>query len=509
MDPRLSLPCDVLIVVLQFVDDNKTFMAAVLSNRAWHRSFMDHPMIIPRCVLGNALGGDEVIFPALRTLRITGIMRHYSFYVPAHVANFIEDIKAFREDRLHPPTREEFQLCFGRARLCKQLEVFFSRARKDRLTRDSSRLSSEESTRFNAALHRIWCISAFTDPKSVVHMHCLAESTRVPLFFDEYTAQQMYDIICVVEWMEESVLESLMPDVSPPSDGCRLQCVFGGPGNLLKAYQNPNELYQHLPIIDRRFIPSDSWMQDLLRVFQKHKLLSPTETQLRIPPEIRWACKARPGVRLWNSDNWAYMPRKLRLETLLNWLDGLKHNYYERRLFLQRLGVADPTPKQTQDLERNRKYKKIAVALSPDPTLTVERIMSELCDLSHIVGKDEAKHLKNGKFGGITSKTLLCERCLCEMVASRLWLWWRQVKVAALPAEGAKPDCSLGFECELQKNVPDHAYKYNHACLKRLHSAGLRAEYAKLLKQDRKRGKKGRKKGGKHTSASASGEAGG
>ncbi|KZV78373.1 hypothetical protein EXIGLDRAFT_847600 [Exidia glandulosa HHB12029] len=220
----------------------------------------------------------------------------------------------------------------------------------------------------------------------------------------------------------------------------------------------------------------DAWKEDLLLVFKAHQLLSPAETQIRIPHKLKpivvlaeepdlqcWnpTCGAEPGLRLWDATNWCYGPRWLRLDTLLNSLPGfLDRNCYERRLFFQLIGATDARPRDNL----GRKYLKIIEAVDVVPEMTVGRVLQELCDLPVLIQDEEySLLLENDDFSGLTTNDLLCANCLQKMIKARLGLWWRYMKEKYAPQEHEKASCRYGFQCRLQPWKPRHAARCNHA----------------------------------------------
>ncbi|KZV94402.1 hypothetical protein EXIGLDRAFT_737032 [Exidia glandulosa HHB12029] len=259
----------------------------------------------------------------------------------------------------------------------------------------------------------------------------------------------------------------------------RLVCLCLGPATVLKAYLEPRKARAYLRCNDIwRFQNYDAWKEDLLTVFKEHQLLSPKEEEIKIPYEMKpivvipevlalkcWTpkCEAHSGVRLWNEYNWNHAPRKLRLETLVDWLQGpLSRNKHERPLFLHLLGTPDERPHDSATFSRRKQRTPIKDILNTVPDMTLERVLHSLCGLPAIVADDKLQaYLQQDKFLGVTSKDLLCETCLDKMIHARLWVWWVTVKKQAAPKERGKYDCWFGSDCRLQTYKPDHAYRYN------------------------------------------------
>ncbi|KZV88578.1 hypothetical protein EXIGLDRAFT_772548 [Exidia glandulosa HHB12029] len=479
-----DLPLEMLDEILMAIDDPEALTTAVLSYRRFYNIYKARKDVIKRRVLRNALGGDDVIASSLRTIRIETIMPNYSPVDPTDRARFLQDIEPLGEDKRNTPTASEFAICVERARLFQQLEVLYSRSEKDRRTDKTSLLSFEESDRFRTALHRLWLLGLYIRSTSVVQMLCMTAATRIPLFYDGYTAQDVYDIQCVLDWLDDLVFGCLPVETTCDwREPLRLPCLCLGPATVLKAYLEPRKARAYMRCNDIwRFGSYDAWKEDLLTVFQEHQLLSPKEEEVKIPYEMKpivvlsevlalkcWTpkCEAQSGVRLWNEYNWNHAPRKLRLETLVDWLQGpLCRNKHERPLFLHYLGTPDERPHDSANFSRRKQRTPIKDILDTVPNMTLERVLHSLCDLPAIVEDDKLQeYLKQDKFSGVTSKDLLCETCLDKMIHARLWVWWVTVKKQAAPEERGKNDCWFGSDCRLQTYKADHAYRYNHACL--------------------------------------------
>ncbi|KZV93054.1 hypothetical protein EXIGLDRAFT_749316 [Exidia glandulosa HHB12029] len=481
-----DLPLEMLEEILIAIDELATLKVAVLSYRPFYNIYKGRKHVIHPRVLRNSLGGDDVIASYLRTIYIETFLHNYSQRNPAyraHPAQFIQDIQLLREDTTNTPTASEYAICVKRTRVFQQLEVLYSRSEKDRLTDKTSRLSPGESKRFRTALHRLWLLGLYTRSDSVVQTLCMTAATRVPLFYDGYTAQDVYDIHCVLDWLEELVIQCLPVELRNEFHvPLRLICLSVGPLTVLKAYLEPRKARARLQNSDTwRRNSHDAWKEDLLPVFKAHRLLSLTENVVKIPREIKpivvlpdvsnlqcWlpTCGAQSGVRFWNEYNWNYAPRKLRLETLGGWLKGpFDTNKRERSLLQHFLGAPDEHPRGSAARRKHRTL--IEDALEPAPDMTLERVLHALCDLPAIVQHFPLQlqtHLQQCQFYGVTSKDLLCETCLYDMIDARLWVWWVAVNNEAAQENGDSEDCWYGFDCRLQDLKPDHAYRYRHAC---------------------------------------------
>ncbi|KZW01698.1 hypothetical protein EXIGLDRAFT_47936 [Exidia glandulosa HHB12029] len=472
-----DLPLQMLDEILMAIDDPAALTAAVLSYRRFYNIFKARKDVIKRRVLRNALGGDDVIASSLRTVRIETILPNYNQYNPVDRARFLWDIQPLKEDKTNTPTASEYAICVERARLFQQLEVLYSRSMKDRRTDKTSRLSFEESDRFRAALHRLWLLCLYTGSTSVVQVLCMRAATRLPLFYDGYTAQDVYDLHCVLDWLGELVIGCLpVETTSEFREPFRLICLCAGPAKILAAYLEPDRLHDHLRNIDAsRFRSDDGWKDDLIPVFKSHQLLSPAETEVQIPSEMKpivvlteepdvkcWnpTCGAQPGVQLWDATNWGYGPRWLRLDTLLHSLpDYLRNNCYERHLFLHLLGTTDAGPRP---VDLGRDYLQIIEAYDVVPGMTVARVFQEIFNLPALIRDEKCKELlENDDFGGLTSNDLLCAECLDRMVKARLWLWWSYIKEKYAPQEHEKESCGYGYECRRQLWSLGHAFQCN------------------------------------------------
>ncbi|KZV86010.1 hypothetical protein EXIGLDRAFT_725260 [Exidia glandulosa HHB12029] len=477
-----ELPLQMLDEILMAIDDPAALTAAVLSYRRFYNIFKARKDVIKRRVLRNALGGDDVIASSLRTVRIETILPNYNQYNPVDRARFLRDIQPLKEDKTNTPTASEYAICVERARLFQQLEVLYSRSMKDRRTDKTSRLSFEESDRFRAALHRLSLLGLYTGSTSVVQVLCIRAATRVPLFYDGYSAQDVYDLHCVLDWLEELIIGCLPVEATSEfREPFRLICLCAGPAKILEAYLEPHRLRDHLRNIDAsRLRSDDGWKEDLLPVFKTFQLLSPAATEIQIPYGMKpivvlaeeqdmkcWnpTCGAQPGVQLWDATKWGYPPRWLRLDTLLRSLpDYLRNNCYERHLFCHLLGTTDAGPRTgaLEHVDLGRDDLQNIEAYDVVPGMTVARGLQELCNLPSLIHDEKCKELlEHDDFSGLTSNDLLCAECLERMLKARLWLWWSYVKEKYALQEHEKESCGYGYECSRQLWNLDHASQCN------------------------------------------------
>ncbi|KZV96457.1 hypothetical protein EXIGLDRAFT_765267 [Exidia glandulosa HHB12029] len=435
-----DLPVEMLDEVLMAIDDLAALEGAVLSYRRFYNIYKARQDVIRRRVLRNALGGDDVIAASLRMIYIEAVLRNYPPTHPTnpswHVDHFLVDIKPLKEDKKNTPTASEYGICVERARICQQLEVLYSRSMKDRHTDTASRLSLEESDRFRAAVYRLWLLGMY--PRSKVQSLCTDAATRVQLFYDGYTARDVYDLHCVLDWFKEIVGELL------PVDDTLHHCLCAGPAQILEAYLEPDCLSYHVRSASRFQNQSgDAWKEDLLLVFKAHQLLSPAETTVGTQRAGRsLACGY--GMRQTGAMARGFLDR----------------NCYERRLSFQLIGATDARPRDNL----GRRYLKIISAVDVVPEMTVGRVLQELCDLPALIQDEEYNLLlENDDFSGLTTNDLLCANCLQEMIKARLGLWWRYMKEKYAPQEHEKASCRYSFQCRLQPWKPRHAARCNHA----------------------------------------------
>ncbi|KZV93058.1 hypothetical protein EXIGLDRAFT_55578 [Exidia glandulosa HHB12029] len=290
------------------------------------------------------------------------------------------------------------------------------------------------------------------------------------LFYSSYTAQQLYHQHLVISWMEELVHECQ----SSPGfrshflpDFIRMRVVANGPDWVLRVLKTPQQWKTLTPVVGIVGNDPAGWKSDMQYFFVMTGLppgITPIVAASAEPDLQCWKCTARPGARLWNQENWGYLPLNLRLdESFAHWLPGsLNANRYEQSLLFHYLGIADPNaPRHTDLLAKKRTAVEY---LKPAALMTMPRMMQALCDLdprpqnardadSVPVGPDE--------FGGVTSKSLLCQECLAKMVMARLWVWWQREKDEKSKTELDKGNCWFGYECILQGFKADHASRLN------------------------------------------------
>ncbi|KZV95926.1 hypothetical protein EXIGLDRAFT_747893 [Exidia glandulosa HHB12029] len=481
-----SLPTDIHDRILQFVDGLDTLIAAMLTCKSTYVAYHKHQNFIRLCALFNFIG-PNALDAALRSVKIYKYMPTHHEPEPGQPGRpFVHVVKTdFSEAAMIAQTvsDDEFKLLAHLARVCNELEVLYSRWHKDRLTDRTSLLTASERDNFRCSIYRLWLLSLYTGPTSIVQEHFKTVEQRAELFYNDYTPQEVYNLHSVIDWMHEVVRQCELPD-GRTQNSYHLQCIVAGPETVLNIYTRPDKSRKYLEGITLRRLNAstgDAWRSDLQYVFKKRHLLGPSETEARIPDSIApmvataavpvltcWKCGEHPGARVWNEDNWNYAPLSLRLESLVHWLPGaLKNNTFERPLFLHFLGVPDPMAREQRGHARRKKQDAVKDLVKTIPGLTVSRVLRALCKLppheQDILDVDSLP-LEPDDFEGIKCTDLLCETCLGEMVTSRLWILWLKEKERAAPSEAEKGNCWFGIDCRLQSFKPDHASFYNHAC---------------------------------------------
>ncbi|KZV93072.1 hypothetical protein EXIGLDRAFT_55822 [Exidia glandulosa HHB12029] len=473
MPSLLTLPPEILDAIFMLFDDLATFLAMASSCKRFYDIY-NHPhmFFILRHVLRDALGGKGVLAASLRTLGVEAIIPKYTL---ADADQVLNDVQALKEDKTGMPTTlKEYKIHFHRARVVQQLEVLYSRSRKDRFTRTTSRLTPKESERFRLALHRLWLLGLYTRTTGVVQDLCMNADTRVPLFYSRYSAQDVYDIHDVLDWLDEQVDECLLlKDMRRFPGFYRFKSLFAGPCNVLKACLEPEKAEDHLRC--ELHLSRDAWKDDVRLVFISRALLSTTRMRelqpiIVLPDEpglVCWGCDARPGHRLWNAANWDYPPCSLRPEMVLDLLPGyLKNNCYERTLLAHYLGITDSFGATfLRDDPHWRQTDALAANLLATTTthMNAAQILQAMCDLPFLANAEHRSYLQNSALSGVTNADLLCGRCLIDLVKDRLWVFWLDVKLHATPME-EKQNCPHGYNCTLQAVEPEHAYGLNHVC---------------------------------------------
>ncbi|KZV93060.1 hypothetical protein EXIGLDRAFT_749319 [Exidia glandulosa HHB12029] len=478
------LPVELLDAVLREVDDFDTLLAAALSHKRWYGIYTYYKVSIDRDVLKNNLG-PIVLNSSLRSIRLKVRVPTYQ---PApgqpHLLTFVQNYKEGLMGSISI-TNAEYTALFERARISDQLERVYSRRYKDRLTQRTSRLSPAERERFRLSLHRLWLLSLFAgdtcillDPANNPVFRILA--FRRLLFYDSYTPQEVYDLHRVVAWMQRLVYECQPPE-SANTRFVRMKLIANGPECVLKVFKTPQDWKTVLnPVAGIVGVDPEGWKDDMRSIFAAPVLpqstasaggiprgLSPIVAASAAPGLQCYKCKARPGPRLWNHENWDYLPLNLRLDdTFPDWMAGnLNHNRHERSLLLAYLGITDTTePWRTH---RPPKKDRAVEYLEPVPCMTVPRMMQALCDLDprpQNARDADSVPLGPDEFAGVTSESLLCQACVYKFLKARLWIWWLRTKDEKSKTEFDKSNCWYGHACRLQAFKPVHAARYNHAC---------------------------------------------
>ncbi|KZV93061.1 hypothetical protein EXIGLDRAFT_749320 [Exidia glandulosa HHB12029] len=480
-----KLPVEMLDAVLREIDDFDTLLAAALTHKLWWFIYLKFKVFIDRAVLENNLG-REVLDAALRAIKLKVWVPTFQ-YVPGQ-PSLVKIVKEdFAERRMGSAriTNAEYDVLFERARVSDQLERVFSRRCKDRLTQRTSRLSPAERELFRISLHRLWLFSLFAGDTCI-----LVDATNSPLFrrpefrqelfYDSYRPQEVYHLHVLIAFMEKLVCECQSPQ-SPNTTFVRMKVIASGPDSVLQVYKTPEAWKTILnPVAGIVGCDPRGWRDDIHSIFAAPALPQSTAPAGRIPRRFAsiitapaapfpkcWKCKARPGPRLWNDENWDHLPLNFRLDdTFADWLAGdLSHNRCERALLLAYLGITDTNA--PQNIHRAPKKRRAVKYLEPVPGMTIQRMMQAIFDLDPRPQSErdaDSVPLGPDEFAGVTTKSLLCLECLSKLIKSRLWIWWLRVKDEKSKTEADKDNCWYGYVCRLQAFKPDHAARLNHAC---------------------------------------------
>ncbi|KZV80182.1 hypothetical protein EXIGLDRAFT_733514, partial [Exidia glandulosa HHB12029] len=115
---------------------------------------------------------------------------------------------------------------------------------------------------------------------------------------------------------------------------------------------------------------------------------------------MRPKCRTDAGCRLWNNENWKYLPPKFWLTKLVSWLKGpLIQNPHERALLQYFVGLGKP-PARKRGEPRTQKPRKIIKA---ERDITLERVLDVLHDLRNFLVPGDKFHdmLANDKFSAV------------------------------------------------------------------------------------------------------------
>ncbi|KZV87430.1 hypothetical protein EXIGLDRAFT_201972 [Exidia glandulosa HHB12029] len=155
---------------------------------------------------------------------------------------------------------------------------------------------------------------------------------------------------------------------------------------------------------------------------------------------MRSKCRTDARCRLWNNENWKYLPPKFWLTKLVSWLKGpLIQNPHERALIKHFLVGRGPIPRKRGE----PRTQKPGHFIDTERDITLERVLDVLHDLRCFLVPGDRFYdmLAKDKFGAVKSGDLLCDRCLEELVQNRLWVWWATVKSTMGKVCGNEPDC--------------------------------------------------------------------
>ncbi|KZV95944.1 hypothetical protein EXIGLDRAFT_734228, partial [Exidia glandulosa HHB12029] len=240
---------------------------------------------------------------------------------PGQPGSFVQVVKTdFSEAAMvaQAISDDELKILAHRARVCNELEVMYSRWYKDRLTGSQSLLLLRESDDFRLCIYRLWLLSLYTGPGSIVPNYFKKVEHRELLFYSDYTPQEVFNLHSVIDWMHEVVRQCELPD-GRTQNSYHLQCTVGGPKLVLDIHTHPDKLTEYLKGVKLTQLGAtidNTSTGDLQHVFKTHHLLSPNETEARIPDGIVpivalpgvpvstcWKCGQHPGERVWNEDS--------------------------------------------------------------------------------------------------------------------------------------------------------------------------------------------------------------
>ncbi|EJD41039.1 hypothetical protein AURDEDRAFT_127285 [Auricularia subglabra TFB-10046 SS5] len=448
----VELPEDALVQILASCPDFPTLAAAARTCKTLHNLCMAHPASILSNTVHTAAGSPSATAAALRVIRVE---ERLTLLAPTHGSASLEIAM------LKTPETETLEAVFKarhfssltlRAAVAQRLEVHFSRALVNSGTEDVSMLTAPRSIAFQVAVHRLWLYCFLYSCRWMLAVtNWQNPRVRRNLFFKSFSALDKHNFMVVAGWMILVFERSRRGWIRSHDDAAR-QFMSIGPEGILEILDQPaiETFIRPEPVAAKMpWIIRDDDTSMTLSVGRR-MLCSPGKLPSS-PPEGTGSCFHcdTKTHQLYSQSNWLYGPHHLQLAIISNYLPGsLRRNTHELQLLHGHLGMNGLAAEPDVSPELRIKTK---------PSLLDHRFAQLILDL---VGCDSAGDSFTA--AGLAPHSLLCADCLELLVRSRLWLWFRVEKQAG-NVEGykAKPDCSDGYDCTLQRQKA-HNRNYNH-----------------------------------------------
>ncbi|EJD41045.1 hypothetical protein AURDEDRAFT_169830 [Auricularia subglabra TFB-10046 SS5] len=499
----MGLPQDIHEQIFHQLPDFHTVVSLAQTCKTFHdRIFRNSIQGIMRSVAANITGSYTSFDIAQRGIRLEEALRQLVKSRAKTPLPTVLEILHEREPVSADATVRYLLVLDQRLSTGRALEIFYSRACKDRDTFDHSLLSAAESSRFQHAV-QLACVV------SLLYNYDKAEGPYIPNsqiawrqaevrkehFFDHFSADELERLSSLWCWFASILAESQEKDRTFTTYVQRAVLRLGPPGvlGILQSANFSTERGKSLGFytgdtsrpLEMLWAECDAVISASRRV--QDTVVDSTVYTLGILTsaagdwDICSCCGARFGVSLLCRDT-RCPPPVLRRAGLMELLpDAFKRNKYDLELLGTHLGLLESKEASNlgfpEDLDAQKRAElgiDIAAGFvirgALDPGLAnAESIVKRNYDLST---------------GGVAGNDLLCVRCIKRSLETRLWAWWLvQREATHVFVQPNYHDCWWGVNCRKQMTRA-HAEKFNHACLPcEVHAADVVEE--KRLKKER------------------------
>lgn len=428
---------DVNNQILTSVANFQTLLSLRLTSKRFNTVFKAHPNTIIRDVAYNEVGA--ALPQALRLVRCE--IAHFRY---ATVGELPEETDVMTD----PIEPQEAHMLAKNAKIAHTLEALFSWRCKDRTSR-VSKLTNDESLRFQSALYRLWVYSVVygmqprsndeedNDDNDVADNGILDIQTIRPRrqsFLDSFTMPHLDEMEQVASFLKDIATWVIRANWRDAHiiDGFGDLALYNGPRAVLESYQgitsDPVEahswLWQDDEANDFFSSPLDLIRQERDECSQQsnghggHNVLHEVIGE----KDMCQGCDAVKGLQLWNETNWDYLLGVLN-STIFQYLPGkLPLNFSEI-------------------MPLRDKLKEIGYSQF------MELLFSE----------------KEAPFDDLNKQDWLCLDCLGEILHHHLWQWWIDCKRSA--GTVIPRNCWYGYNCRTMTHNAVHATKLNHLCV--------------------------------------------
>ncbi|KAI0762675.1 hypothetical protein C8Q74DRAFT_170562 [Fomes fomentarius] len=443
-----QLSTDIIHEILVNMSDLATLWATIRTCKKHHEAFQAHPKSILRTVLENAVG------PALPQAARLAEYKYRSSENDPHVETLPQEDDYQTLSWI--PARPIASMLEDYARRIHILRDFYSQRIKDRSS-TTTKLSTEETLRFDRAVYRYWLYlemlqnSAFwsgdddeldnddnddDDDEEGREERKFREGLTA--FISGLSTEELLEVLSLVTFCEET--KSWAAGLPSALTGLPVNHTFvaGDPYSLaraLEARQLTGDYsygsWELVPDIIRAVLVSHKVREDELEQKQSTAIV-----KLVVGAEDTCSrCATIKGVQLIGQPNIYLLSGMLPVQERASLLPGL----------LSRNG--DVTRPLLEHVYKGNNGRWI----------TEQDLFSELIDLDP--GEDEAG---TEEVHSWSKDGWYCLDCLKELYKQRYMAWWKQAQ--AKSGAPVQDDCWYGYNCRTMTHKSYHATKLNHLC---------------------------------------------